>query len=110
VNILLCSHPGCVSYASVSVRTDPFGKNDKYANFCPAHAPRGYVGTAQSFYCPNCQCERCGNTFAANSMPQKGPTSSLKCTCGAEANGGTLHSNWCGEPTPQEGTQAGKEV
>jgi hypothetical protein len=39
MNILLCSHPGCVSNASISCRKDPFGKSDEYVSYCPKHAP-----------------------------------------------------------------------
>lgn len=62
----------CGAAATVSVLRDPFGKADGYKSLCPKHAPRSYLGTVESFYCPNCHCAKCGNTFATDGGAEHG--------------------------------------
>jgi hypothetical protein len=57
MNIFLCSHPGCVSNATISCLKDPFGKNDEYVSYCPKHAPGLLRGTQSAApHCPTCKC------------------------------------------------------
>lgn len=63
MNILLCSHPGCMSNATLSCLKDPFGKSNEYVSYCPRHAP-GLLGGTQPRAAPHCQTCTCSQADA----------------------------------------------
>jgi hypothetical protein len=76
MNIIVCSHPGCLSNATMSCRKDPSGKTDEFVYYCAAHAPGLLRGTqaAPGFSpIPHCRTCRCSEHDASvkPGMPSK---------------------------------------
>lgn len=66
-----CHQFGAISVSDQKARRDAADEIERLQ----AQNARRYEGTVESFYCPQCHCARCGNTFKTTAdEPSSGPT------------------------------------